>query len=84
MIRTEMRRAFRSKAFLAVLAPFGFCLFTAAVLAVYFLHKLNAFYLVVFGHGAGLGIVGNTCYLLFLLLLGLGLFIGGDRYAEKA
>lgn len=70
--------------YLAVLAPFGFCLFTAAVLAVYFLHKLNAFYLVVFGMRIWLGIGGHICYLLLLLLLGVGLFIGGDRHAEKA
>ena len=72
--------------YLAVLFPFGFCLFSAIVLDSYE-YGLHAFKLAVLGiaYWKNLyGVYGHILYLTFLLLLGMGLFIGGDLYAEKA
>ena len=69
--------------YLALLAPFGFCLFTAAVLAVHILYNLTAFILVIFGESWWMGLGGHICYLLLLLLFGVGLFLIGDCSAEK-
>lgn len=62
--------------YLAVLFPFGFCIFSAAILAGYD-HTLNAFPLMILGERP-------IWYLLLLLILGIGMFIGGDCHAEKA
>lgn len=68
--------------YLAVLFPFGFCIFSAAVLVSYD-RGLNAFLLSILGMRVSDHHV-HIWYLLLLLLLGIGLFIGGDRHAEKA
>ena len=72
--------------YLAVLFPFGFCLFSAIVLDHYDKGP-NAFKLAVLGiaYWENLyGPYGHILFLAFLMLLGIGLFIGGDLYAEKA
>ena len=69
--------------YLAVLFPFGYCLFSAIVLE-HISHQLEAFYLISLGFGPCWSISGHIGYLLFLFALGIVLFIGGDCYAEKA
>lgn len=72
--------------YLSVLFPFGFCLFSAIVLDSYD-KSLNAFMLPVLGLASWknlYGLYGHILYLTLLLILGIGLFIGGDLYAEKA
>lgn len=67
--------------YLAVLFPFGFCVFSAAVLVSYD-RGLNAFLLAILGMRQSDHV--HIWYLSLLLFLGVGLFIGGDRHAEKA
>lgn len=67
----------------ALLFPFGFCLFTATVIRHRYGHTWNALLLPILGHGPMPNRV-RIGYLLMLLGLGVGLFIGGDRHAEKA
>lgn len=69
--------------YLAVLFPFGYCLFSGIVLQ-YISRQLEAFYLISLGFGFNWNIGGHIGYLLLLYALGIGLFIGGDRHAEKA
>ena len=69
--------------YLAVLFPFGYCLFSGIVLE-HISHQLEAFWLINLGFGPRWSIGGHIGYLLALFALGIGLFIGGDRYAEKA
>ena len=69
--------------YLAVLFPFGYCLFSGIVLN-HISYQLAAFYLILLGFGFNWNIGGHIGYLLLLFALGIGLFIGGDCYAEKA
>ena len=64
----------------ALLFPFGFCIFSAIIPARG--SKLNAFVLMILGERWQSHI--HIWYLLLLLILGIGLFIGGDCHAEKA
>lgn len=85
LLGLAMSAVIRSR-YLAVLFPFGFCLFSAIVLDPYD-KGLNAFTLAVLGVAYWENLYdpyGHILFLAFLLILGIGLFIGGDLYAEKA
>lgn len=67
----------------ALLFPFGFCLLTATVICHWYGPAWNAFILPMLGFDLMPNRV-RIGYLLLLSTLGVGLFIGGDRHAEKA
>lgn len=67
----------------ALLFPFGFCLLTATIIRHRYGHAWNALLLPILGLGP-MPYSVRIGYLLLLSTLGVGLFIGGDRHAEKA
>lgn len=71
--------------YLAVLLPFCYCIFSAAVLDAYN-RGLNALSLMVIGqyYNAVIGYSGIVVYDIILVILGCILFIGGDRHVSKA
>lgn len=73
---------------LSVLAPLAFCFMTELAVDNHLARRLGS----LGWNGLVMPILGNralpfsheSVYLLLLLSLGIGLFLGGDRYAEKA
>ena len=70
--------------YLAAVIPFCYCIFTASILATYS-SGLNALSLFVIGqyNNAIIGYGGILLYDFLLVLVGYGLFIGGDKHACK-
>lgn len=74
-----------SNRYLAALLPFCYCIFTASI-ADMFNRAWNALALFVPGqyHNKAVGHWGILIYDAFLLIAGIGLFLGGDKYAQNA
>lgn len=70
--------------YIAMLLPFAYCIFSAAVLEL-FNQALNALTLFVIGQyfGGALGYMGIPVYDIVICVIGITLFIVGDYYAHK-